>query len=171
MIIQGTGSDMWQGYDRCRFLYTKASDNYAFSAQITVIADNNSFAISGLLVKGDEPDLGPGLLFGFLGSGELFLQIRQPNNTTVVVKRSEHPVRIPSYLKLIRHGKSFEACVSADGRNWDLFSTCELDLPSENTVGCTVSAHVPNTLATAQFANIRLLTPSLPGESNPTASR
>ena len=171
MIIQGAGSDMWQGYDRCRFLYTKASDNYAFSAQITVIADNNSFAISGLLVKGDEPDLGPGLLFGFLGSGELFLQIRQPNNTTVVVKRSERPVRIPSYLKLIRHGKSFEACVSADGRNWDLFSTCEMNLPSENTVGCTVSAHVPNTLATAQFANIRLLTPSLPGESNPTASR
>ncbi len=171
MIVQGAGTDMWQGYDRCRFVYTKASDNYAFSAQITAIADNSGYAISGLLVKGDEPSLGPGLLFGFLGSGELFLQIRQPDNTAVLVKRSERPIRLPSFLKLIRHGKTFDACVSADNRTWDLFSSCELDLPSDNTVGCTVSAHVTNTLATAQFANIRLLKPSLPGAGKPSAPR
>ena len=171
MIVQGAGTDMWQGYDRCRFIYSKVSGNYAFSVQIAAIADNNDYAISGLLVKGDEPDLGPGLLFGFLGSGELFLQIRQPNNTTVVVKRSERPIRIPCYLKLIRSGKTFEACVSADGRTWNLFSACDLELPSDNAVGCTVSAHVPNTLATAQFANIRLLTPGLPREVKPMASR
>ncbi|MEI7902735.1 MAG: protein kinase [bacterium] len=163
MIVQGTGTDMWAGDDSCRFVWTKSARNYAFSAQIKVIAVNNSLAITGLLIKGEDPALGPGLLFGFLGSGELFLQIRQPNNKVVVVKRSERPIRLPSYLKIIRRDKAFEACVSVDGRVWNPFAACELDLPSGNTIGFAVSAQIPNTLATAKFAGIRLLTPSLPG--------
>ena len=162
MIIQGAGTDMWKGYDRCRFVWTKTSGNYAFSSQVKVIADTDSLAVTGLLVKGSDPALGPGLLFGFLGSGELFLQIRQPNNKAVVVKRSGQPVRVPSYLKLIRRGRAFEALISADGLAWDPFAACELDLPSGNTVGFSVSAQVPNTLATAKFASILLLTPGMP---------
>ena len=162
MIVQGTGTDMWKGYDRCRFVWTKAAGHYAFSAQVKAIADNDAFAITGLLVKGDDPALGPGLLFGFLGSGELFLQSRRQDNTTEVVKRSGQPIPLPSYLKLIRRGRAFEACVSVDGLAWEPFAACELDLPGGNTVGFAVSAQVPDTLASAKFANIRLLLPGLP---------
>jgi hypothetical protein len=164
MIIQGAGTGMWQGQDSCRFVWTKATGDYAFSAQLKAIAKNNGVAITGLLVKGADPALGPGLLFGCLGSGELFLQIRQPGNKTAVVKRSVQPVRIPNHLKLIRRGKAFEACVSSDGLVWSPFAVCELDLPSGNAIGFTVSAEVPDTLATAKFADIRLLAPDQPGE-------
>lgn len=162
MVIQGTGTDMWKGYDRCRLVWTKASGNYAFSAQVKAIANIHNLAITGLLVKGKDPAVGPGLLFGFLGSGELFLQIRQPNNQTVVVKRSDRPVRLPTYLQVTRRGKAFEACVSADGLAWDTFASCELDLPADNAIGFAVSAQEPNILATAKIANIRLLMPGPP---------
>ena len=159
LIVQGTGIDMWKGYDRCRFVWTKVSSNYSFSAQTVTIADNNIFAITGLLVKGDDPALGTGLLFGFFGSGELFLQIRQPDNKTEIVKRSGRPIRLPSYLKIVRRGKAFEANVSSDGRSWGLFAACEMDLPSDNSIGFSVSAQDSSALATAKFSNIRLLTP------------
>ena len=162
-FIQGTGTDMLKGEDRCRYVWTKATGNYAFSAQVMAIADNDSFAITGLLVKGDNPALGPSLLFGFLGSGELFLQIRQPSKKNTLLKRSERPIRLPSYLKIARCGKVFESFVSADGHTWDLFASCELDLSSGNSVGFSVSAQVPNTLATAKIASIHLMTPGLPG--------
>ena len=162
LIIQGTGTAMWKGSDSCRFVWTKASGNFAFSVQIKTIADNNSLALTGLMVKGADPAQGPGLLFGFLGSGELFLQVRQVNNKTIVVKRSGRQIPLPSYLKMIRRGKAFQACVSADGRVWEHFAACELELPSANTIGLAVSAQAPNTLATAKFANFRLLMPGMP---------
>jgi hypothetical protein len=168
VIIQGSGTDMWKGYDRCRFVWMNVSNSYAFSAQVKAIADTSSFAVTGLLVKGDDPALGPGLLFGFLGSGELFLQARQPNNKAVVVKRSGQPVLIPSHLKVVRRGNRFEACVSSDGRFWETFAAYEQELPAVNTIGFAVSSHVSNILATAKFANIHVLLPGQPGAAQST---
>jgi tRNA A-37 threonylcarbamoyl transferase component Bud32 len=162
LIVQGAGKDMWKGYDRCRFVWTKAARDYALSAQVMAIADNGAFDITGLLVKGPDPALGPGLLFGFLGSGELFLQIREPGNRAAVVKRSERPYKLPRHLRFIRRGRVFEAYCSADGRAWTFFSACELELPPDNTIGFAVSAQDPDALATAKFASVRLLTPGLP---------
>jgi len=158
-IIQGMGTDMWKGFDRCRFVWTKVTDSYALSTQVKSIADNDAFALSGLLVKGDDPSTGPSLLFGFLGNGELVLQVRQPKGRNEVVKRSGDPMTLPTHLKLIRRDRQFEALVSTDGRAWNTFASRELDLPACNSVGFCVSAQVPNTLATAKFAEIHLLTP------------
>jgi serine/threonine-protein kinase len=168
MIIQGSGSDMWKGDDRCRFVWMKVSNSYAFSAQVKAIANTSSFAVTGLLVKGDDPALGPGLLFGFLGNGELFFQARQPNNKSVVVKRSGQPALLPSHLKVVRRGNRFEACVSSDGRSWETFAAYDQELPAVNTIGFAVSSHVSNTLATAKFANIRVLMPGQPGATQNT---
>ncbi len=159
LIVQGTGTDMWQGHDSGRFVCTKAAGNYAFSAQVVAIADNNSLAVTGLLLKGEDPSRGPGLLFGFLGNSELFLQIRAANHTTAIVRRSGHPVRYPVHLKIIRRDNMFEASVSSDGLAWAPFAACEVELTATHSLGFTVSTHDLNTLATAKFANIRLLTP------------
>ncbi len=162
MLVQGSGTDMWKGVDHCRFVWTKTSGNYALSTKIMAIANNNLFAVTGLLLKGDDPTLGPGLLFGFLGSGNVFLQTRLPSSKTLTVKRSERPLRLPCSLKIARYGKTFEAWTSDDDQTWTPFAACELDLPAGNTIGFCVSAQDPNTLATAKFASIRLLTPVVP---------
>ena len=156
LTIQGTGTDMWRGYDRCRFVWTRIAGNYAFSAQVRTIADNDDLAITGLMVKGPDPTIGPGLLFGFLGNGYLFLQIRQQNKT-LVVKSSGRPIHIPCHLKLVRQGRMFKAYTSFDGNTWTPFASSELELPAENTLGFVVSAQVPSTLATATFTGIHLM--------------
>jgi hypothetical protein len=161
MMIQGAGADMWTGNDRCRFVWTEASDDYALSARVKSIAQSDPFAITGLLIKGEDPARGAGLLFGFLGSGELFLQTRQPGRKPAVVKRSGQPVQLPCHLRVVRHGKTFEASISIDGTTWSRFATCEQKLPARNTIGLSVSAQTPTTLATAEFAGLRLLTPAL----------
>lgn len=161
LIVQGSGTDMWNGEDHCRFAWSKAAGDYTFSAQVKAIADNNRLAVSGLLIKGEDPALGPGVLFGFLGTGELFLQLRQPTatNRAVVVKSSGSPVPLPSYLRIARAGKTFEACTSPDGSAWTPFATCELDLPADNTVGFCVSSQDAAALAAAKFSDIRLQNP------------
>jgi tRNA A-37 threonylcarbamoyl transferase component Bud32/DNA-directed RNA polymerase subunit RPC12/RpoP len=170
LIIQGAGTDMWKGCDRCRYVWATASSNYVFSAQVKALADNHAFAISGLLVKGGDPADGSGLLYGYLGSGELFLQIRDPNNKTTLVKRSERPLSVPRHLRLSRTGSVFEASFSEDGRAWTPFGSCELALPARNSVGLAVSAHETNALATAKFAAIDLSLTGAPAGAKPRAA-
>ncbi|MDD4016310.1 MAG: serine/threonine-protein kinase [Kiritimatiellae bacterium] len=159
VVVQSTGTGMWNGHDCGRFVWTKVSGDYSLSAQVKMIADKNGLAITGLLVKGDDFTHGPGLLFGFLGSGELFLQTRKPDETAVIVKRTGRPLQLPVYLKIIRNGKMFQACVSSYGRNWYPFAECSLELPPGNAIGLAVCSQDPATLAMAKFADICLLTP------------
>lgn len=163
LIVQGTGTDLWKGYDRCRFVWTKAAGDFTFSTQVKAIAASDGAAVSGLLVKGEDPARGPGLLFGFLGTGELFLQLRHPDNQTALVKRSGGPEPLPRFLRLVRAGNSYEASVSADGRAWQLFAACQLALAPTNALGFCVSSQDADTLAAATFAHIFLLEPDLPG--------
>ncbi len=156
IAVQGTGSEMWKGYDRCRFVSTEVAGSYVFSAQVQLIADANDFDISALLVKGDDPSEGAGLLFGFLGSGRLFLQIRSEGNTTENVRISEQPIPQPGYLRIIRDGRHFEVFHSADGRGWNSFASCDLELPARNTIGFAVSPQGSGQLASARFAGIDL---------------
>ncbi len=163
LIVQGAGTAMWDGHDRCRFVWTKASGDYAFSAQAKAVADTHPLAVTGLLVKGEDPAAGPGLLFGFLGTGELFLQKREAPGRVALVKRSELPFRLPCHLRIVRCGDMFEALVSFDGRSWGSFAACELRLPAAMTVGFAVSSQDAAVLATGAFAEIRLLTLPAPG--------
>jgi len=156
LIIQGAGSEMWQGYDCCRYVWTSVTSNYVFSTQVQAIADNNSLAITGLLIKSAGLADGPSLRFGFLGSGHLFLQIREPNHTTVLVKRSERAMPIPLHLRLTRQGSVFEAFFSDNGVSWTPFGSCELSLDEKNCVGFAVSAQDASELATAKFSSISL---------------
>lgn len=156
LIIQGPGADRSKGDEDCRFVWTRASGDYTFSAHVKSNADNGKLTVTGLLVKGADPTQGSGLLLGILGGEELFLEILQPNHKPVVVKRSGRQSPLPVHLTLTRRGTVFEASVSADGIVWTPFAACELNLPDVNTVGFSVSAHDPATLATGTFANIRL---------------
>lgn len=156
LIIQSTGKEMWNGVDRCRFVWTTASEDYRFSAQVQALADMHLLAITALLIKGSDPAQGPGLLFGFLGSGELFLQQRQPTGETQLIKCEDPPAQQVRHLRISRHGSQFEAEVSADGHAWTTFATCTLDLPVTNAVGFAVSPHINEALATAKFSDICL---------------
>ncbi len=156
MVIQATGAGMWQGRDDCRFVWTQASSNYVFSSRIQEIADEKDFDITGLLIKGDDPAIGPALLFGFLGNGKLFLQIRNLDISNEIIKCTEPLAVLPAYLKLIRNGNMFEAMTSADGQRWEHFEEVEFDLRLINSVGLVVSSEDPKSLVSARFSDIHL---------------
>ena len=163
LIIQSAGTEMSKGFEAYRFVWSKAFGNYAFSASVQTIADSDPLAVSGLLIKGPEPTRGQGLFFGFLGSGELLLQFRNPQGRPQIVRRSGNPLPFPCALRLTRRGDLFEAACSGDGRAWRPFAAYRLCLPEATTVGFVVSPNRPDTLATAKFADVRLLTPGLAG--------
>ena len=179
LMIQGTGENMSKGVDNGRFVWTQVSGDYALCAQVRTMTASDRNAVSGLLIKDDLSAQSPGLLFGFLGSGQLLLQgrygaLKTPPPTgfwtfggrlskkTATVKRSDKGISLPVHLKLVRHGSTYDAFTSQDGENWTLFASCEADFSPTNVIGFAVSSQDPDALATAKFASVRLLTTTVP---------
>lgn len=155
VIIQGAGQNMWEGDDRCRFVFAETGGDFAFSARVQDFAAD-TLGMAGLLVNDDDRARTQGLFFGFRSNGELFFQARLPKNRAVFIKRSETPVLLPVFLLLARKGNAFAACVSDDGQTWKRFGVCNMSLSPSNAVGCCVSAKNPNSLATAKFSDLRI---------------
>lgn len=166
LIIQlpGVAVDKWaswrNGYDHGRFIWSKVSTNqYAFSARILSMANNDPLDVTGLQVKGADASTCPCVLFGFLGNGELFLQVRNPENKAIVIKKVLQPALLQRYLMIVRRNSVFEALYSSDGIAWTSFGRCSLDLPREHSVGFSISAVDPNKFSTVKFDSMSLKLP------------
>ena len=165
LVLQSTGQGMWAGADSGRFVWTRVVSNFVFSSRIQTASANSEFDITALMVKGTNPAYGPALVFGYLGNGKLFLQTRKPYSAPLVVKNSIRP-QPAAHLKIARNGDEFEVSSSEDGHNWQSFAACTLPLPDQSTVGFLVSPQTRGSLATAKFADIRLI----PEETHPVAT-
>jgi len=155
LILQGSGTAMWEGLDCCRYVWCRKEGTYHFSASLLAYADQDPFAMTGLLIKGSNPAQGDGLFFGVLGNGDLVLQLRRANGERQVLKRKPPRVSPWRCLGINRTGDTFAALVSEDGQIWAPFMTCTLPLTDPNTVGFVVSSNLAQDLATAKFTNIR----------------
>ena len=166
LIIQlpGVAVDKWEswrnGYDHGRYIWSKATTNYyAFSARIVSMANHDASDVTGLQIKGTDASTCPWVLFGFLGNGDLFFQVKNPDNQGVVIKSVRQPNVEQRHLMIVRRGSSFEALYSSNGSSWTPFGRCTLDLPSEHTVGFSVSLLDPNKFETVKFDGMSLKLP------------
>ncbi len=154
--LPGVVVDRWaswrNGYDHGRFIWSKVATNYyAFSARFAATANQDPLNVTGIQVKGTDASASPWLLFGFLGNGELFLQVRNPDNKAVIVKRANPLALDPRYLMIVRRENLFEALHSRDGRSWTPFGRCTLELPAEHAVGFLIATLDPQKFATVRF--------------------
>ena len=162
LFIQCAGSEMWMGKENYRFFWTKFNGDFSFSSEVLEIPSNNDFDISGLLVKNEDLNDPAGVLFGFIGSGNLFLQVRGQGKTAEMIKCSKDIIELPVYLKIERSGRKFVAYTSADRAEWTEFSSCEVDLQGVSTIGLAVSSENIDTVASAKFSGVTLV--SLPSQ-------
>lgn len=166
LIIQlpGVAVDKWaswrNGYDHGRYIWSKvATNHYAFSARIVSMANQDPSDVTGLQIKGAETSTCPWVLFGFLGNGNLFFQVKNPDTQGIVINSVRQPNAEQRHLMIVRRGSSFEALYSSSGSSWIPFGRCTLDLPSEHTVGFSVSMLDPNKFATVKFDTMSLKLP------------
>ena len=162
--LPGVAVEKWaswrNGYDHGRFIWSKvATNHYAFSARFVATATLDPLAVTGIQVKGTDSSTAPWILFGFLGNGELFLQVRNLANRAVVVKRASPLVPDARYLMIVRRENLFEALHSSDGQAWTPFGRCTLDLPAEHAVGFSISTLDPLKFATVRFESMSLKLP------------
>jgi serine/threonine protein kinase len=161
-VAEGKRASWREGYDHGRLIWSRvATNHYAFSACFLATAKQDPNDVTGLQIRGTDGSDAPWVFFGFLGSGDLFFQVRTAEKATRVVKHVRQPDAMLKYLMMVRRGNSFEALHSRDGRDWTPFARCTLDVPEAHVAGFFVATLNPDVLTPVKFDLMKLKLPSV----------
>ncbi len=159
LVVQGEGQDLWNGHDACRYVSVAIDGSYELTLRVVAVATTHPFAKSGIFARSGFADGAASVFFGFQGDGILFLQARRAGRRDERLMVSETPYSLPCHLRLQRRGDLFRALVSDDGAHWELFAEHTVEFPRRSRIGVATASRREGVLATAEFAEVQLLTP------------
>ena len=156
LIMNGTGTDIWNNSDEFRFVYKSLKGNGSITARIDAVANTDGWAKVGVMIR---ETLAGGSAHGIMAmtpsNGASFqrrvLTGDASSNTDLT------GVATPYWVKLTRTGTTLAAQTSADGVAWvDLTVTPALTFTMANDVyiGLAVCSHVAGTVCGAKFSHV-----------------
>ncbi len=158
IVLQSSGRNMFRGQEHYRFVWLPLNNNFSFTARIKNFDSRYPLDMTGIMLKGPQPEDPSSLIFGILGQGQLFLQQRTHNTAPTTLTRSNTPVDLPCWLRLEKYDHQLKALFSPDGKTWSLFGSHQLETTSApHCVGFCLSAQQLSTLITATFADIHIM--------------
>lgn len=162
-VLQVLGTARPEKSEAFHFAYQQASGQAELTARVLELAGPEGQARASLAVR---ESLVPGGAFGLVGvnaGGSLCFQSRSESGKkarTVALPQ----VALPQWLRLVKHGVQCSAYASADGRQWRLVGTTNVNLGQRFYIGLALSAHGAFRLAQARFDSVELLVSGLRGE-------
>lgn len=154
--VSGSGDNMWFGEDDFHFAWTKASGDFALTADIEFIGSaGNNHRKAVLMVRQSLDGNSKAVDVAQHGDGLTSLQFRGSagDNTHEV----ESNISAPHTVRIEKRGDSFYAFVSGkDGRLEPAGASTKLILTTPFYVGIGVSAHDKNVIEKAVFTNVKL---------------
>lgn len=172
VTITAGGADIWGKQDEFRFVYLEQSGDFDFAARIESLTDPHLYTKAGLMARENLSDNCRHIYFQVFpnnnprnkNNGGYEFQFRQENDgemKAIYPAKSdgvpEFPVNYPNtWIRLNRSGNVFTGYYSADGKNWKVYTTHSLDLPSKIYIGLAVTSHNTKKKVTAVFRDLTL---------------
>ena len=176
--IKAGGADIWGVKDEFTFVYMEHTGDFDLAARIAGLTAANLYTKAGLMAREDLTAGCRHIYFQVFpdnkprnqNNGGYEFQYRQHKNreTTAIHPKSgllsflhlaegtpEVPVSYPNtWIRLQRKGNNFTGYYSTNGKNWKMYTTYSLDLPSKLWLGLAVTSHNTSETATAEFRDI-----------------
>ena len=170
-IIAG-GADIWGTKDEFHFSYQTLKGDFDLSVQILSLSKANQYTKAGIMARADLSDNSEHVYYQIFpdnsarnkNNGGCEFQYRSvkggemkaiyPDQKTA---GNQFDVAFPNtWIRLKRIGDIFESYISSDNKNWKLYSTFTLKMPSELFVGQAVTSHNVKESTTAKFGSVLL---------------
>jgi regulation of enolase protein 1 (concanavalin A-like superfamily) len=170
VALTGSGRDIWNTADGFRYYYQSAgTGDCEVIVRVASLQDTNGWAKAGVMLR---ESLDPGSPEAWIcvsaEHGTAFQWRASANGDTQSTAPSEDGTA-PRWLKLVFTAAGADASepvpdsvwsyVSADGRTWTAAGALRYNSPAWRYIGLAVTSHNDGTLCTAQFDNLKLLTP------------
>jgi len=168
--ITAGGVDIWGVKDEFNFVYVERNGDFDLVSRIESLSASHLYTKAGLMAREDLKAGCRHIYFQVFpdnnarnkNNGGYEFQYRQEKDgemKAIYPKSSigtpEFPVAYPdTWIRLQRVNNDFTGYYSADGRNWKVYTTFTLELPSKIYLGLAVTSHNANEITSARFRNI-----------------
>ncbi len=156
VVLQASGSDIWDNADGFRFAYQCVSGDCELQAKIESFNAGHEWAKAGIMIR--ETLAG--------GSKCAFTTLTNKNGATwhhrfeagqgMEGGNNKQEIKAPYWVKIVRKGNTINHYISANGAQWELLNTSELPMKKEVYIGFALTSHDNGALAKAAFSNYSL---------------
>jgi len=157
--VAGSGNDIWDTADGCRFVYETNSGNCTVIARIASVVVPTNVTIdvwskAGVMIRASLASNAPNAFIGVTPSNGVTFQYRSTANGNSA-NAATTGLSAPYWVKLVRSGNTFTGYRSPDGTNWtQQGSATTIAMGTTVYVGLAVTAHNSSGMATATFDNV-----------------
>ena len=156
--VAGSGDDIWDTADGCRFVYETNSGNCTIIARVVSLAEPTNVTIdawskAGVMIRASLASNAPNAFIAVTPSNGVTWQYRSTTGGSTA-NAATTGLSAPYWVKLVRSGTAFTGYYSPDGTNWTQQGTATITMASTVYVGLAVTAHNSSGMATATFDNV-----------------
>jgi hypothetical protein len=159
IIMNGTGTDIWNTTDEFRFVYKSLKGNGSLTAKVESVANTHNNAKAGVMIR-DTLDTASMYAMTDVtpGAGIEFLRrIEAGGASTSTVQAA---LVAPYWIRITRTGNTFTSERSADGVTWGPITTdaaassVTITMASDVYIGLAVTSHAAGVVCGAKFSNV-----------------
>ncbi len=156
ILMNGTGSDIWDSTDQFRFAYKQLKGNGSIVTRVDSVANTDGWAKAGVMIREDFQTGSANALVAVTPANGISFQWR-PTRDAASSNVAVAGLAAPYWVKVTRTGDTLTAQYSANGIAWmDLVATPSVTIPmaSDVYIGLAVCSHVTSSACGAKFSSV-----------------
>jgi hypothetical protein len=161
ITMSGSGADIWNTADQCRYAWKRLSGNGSIIAKVESIDNTDPWAKCGVMIR---ESLAAGSRFAAVyatpGNGVHF-QARAmtdlaATSDSTVSTAEQGTLKAPVWVKIERTGNDYKGSYSIDGKTWTAMSWNPQTINMTGTIyiGVVVTSHNAAAICTARFSGV-----------------
>jgi hypothetical protein len=157
ILMNGTGTDIWNNLDQFRFAYKVLKGNGSIVARVDGIGNTDGWAKAGVMIRESVEPGSTHAMVVVTPSNSISFQRRVATTDVSTNTDLAGGLKAPYWVKLTRTGNTFAGQCSADGVTWtDITVTPSLTIAMANDVliGLAVTSHTASAVCGAKFSNV-----------------
>ncbi len=159
VVMNGTGTDIWDASDQFRFVYKALKGNGSIVARVEGVGNTNEWAKAGVMIR---ESTAAGSTHAFVAvtpvaTHGISYQRRVDTNMATNQATDVASTPVPQWVKLTRTGNAFTAQYSSDGSTWtDIKVTPALSITmsTDALIGLAVTSHQAGAVCGGKFSNV-----------------
>lgn len=164
IVMNGTGTDIYNNADQGRFVYKQLSGNGTIVARVDRLDNVNEWAKAGVMIR-DTLEAGSTFAFslasishGVRYQARLTTAGSATSDSTLgaALPAGQTSAPIPTWVKMERIGNAFNAYYSSDGVTWiaNPWNPQTIPMGLNIYIGLAVTSHAAGAVAGAEFSSI-----------------
>jgi len=162
IVMNGTGTDIFDTADQGRFVYKQLVGDGTILARVDRLDATDPWAKAGVMIR-QTLDPSSSWAYSLMSSTNgAHFQARvmalgeSTSDTSMTLPAAQTALRVPAWVKLERKGSAFHAYYSVDGATWtpNVWNPQTISMASTVYIGLAVTSHVTGVVCAAGFSNV-----------------